>query len=45
VHAYDVLEHVDDVAETLEEIHRICRPGASLHVTVPHFSSANAFTT
>jgi len=44
VHAYDVLEHVDDVAKTLEEIHRICRPGASLHVTVPHFSSANAFT-
>jgi SAM-dependent methyltransferase len=44
VHAYDVLEHVDDVATTLEEIHRVCRPGASLHVTVPHFSSANAFT-
>ena len=44
VHAYDVLEHVEDVARTLEEIHRICRPGAVLHATVPHFSSANAFT-
>jgi SAM-dependent methyltransferase len=44
VHAYDVLEHVDDVAKTLEEIHRICRPGARLHATIPHFSSANAFT-
>ena len=44
VHAYDVLEHVEDVAKTLEEIHRICRPGARLHATVPHFSSANAFT-
>jgi predicted SAM-dependent methyltransferase len=44
VHAYDVLEHVQDVVRTLEEIHRICRPGARVHLTVPHFSSANAFT-
>jgi len=44
VHAYDVLEHVQDVVKALEEIHRICRPGAVLHATVPHFSSANAFT-
>jgi len=44
VYAYDVLEHVDDVARTLEEAHRVCRPGAILYVTVPHFSSANAFT-
>jgi SAM-dependent methyltransferase len=44
VHAYDVVEHLDDVVGTLEEIHRICRPGASVHLTVPHFSSSNAFT-
>ncbi|MBI4519856.1 MAG: methyltransferase domain-containing protein, partial [Gemmatimonadetes bacterium] len=44
VHAYDVIEHVADVVGTLEEIHRICRPGAVVHITVPHFSSANAFT-
>ena len=44
VHAYDVLEHLHDVVRTLEEIHRICRRGATVHVTVPHFSSANAFT-
>jgi SAM-dependent methyltransferase len=44
VHAYDVLEHVQDVVATLEEIHRICRSGARVHLTVPHFSSANAFT-
>jgi ubiquinone/menaquinone biosynthesis C-methylase UbiE len=42
--AYDVLEHVDDVPRVLEEIYRVSRAGASLHVTVPHFSSANAFT-
>jgi SAM-dependent methyltransferase len=44
VHAYDVLEHVHDVVRALEEIHRISRRGAVLHATVPHFSSANAFT-
>ena len=44
VHAYDVLEHVLEVPKVLEEVHRICRSSAVLHVTVPHFSSANAFT-
>jgi len=44
VHALDVLEHLENVVRALEEIHRICRHGAILHVTVPHFSSANAFT-
>jgi hypothetical protein len=28
----------------MEEIHRVCKPGARVHITVPHFSSANAFT-
>ena len=44
VFAYDVLEHVHDVVRALEEIHRVCRPSARVHITVPHFSSANAFT-
>lgn len=44
VHAYDVVEHLHDVVRTMEEIHRVCRAGASVHITVPHFSSANAFT-
>ena len=44
VHAYDVLEHLEDVVGTLEEIHRICRPGARVKLTVPHYSSANAYT-
>ena len=44
VHATDVLEHLQDVVQALEEIHRISRHGAVVHVTVPHFSSANAFT-
>lgn len=42
--AYDVIEHLDDVVATMEEIHRVCRDGAVVQITVPHFSSANAFT-
>jgi len=42
--AYDVIEHLDDVIATLEEVHRVCRDGAVVRITVPHFSSANAFT-
>jgi SAM-dependent methyltransferase len=42
--AYDVIEHLDDVIGTMEEIHRICQAGAVVKITVPHFSCANAFT-
>src|SRR4051812_18521041 len=44
VYAYDVVEHLRDVVATLEEIHRVCRPGARIKLTVPHYSSRNAFT-
>jgi ubiquinone/menaquinone biosynthesis C-methylase UbiE len=40
----DVLEHLDDTIRVLEELHRICRPGAAVHIVVPHFSSNGAFT-
>jgi len=42
--AYDVIEHLQDVVATLEEIHRVAREGAIVRITVPHFSSANAYT-
>jgi hypothetical protein len=44
VWAYDVLEHLDDVVAAMDEIHRVCAPGAVVRVTVPHFSCSNAFT-
>jgi SAM-dependent methyltransferase len=44
VRAYDVLEHLDDLVAVMDEIHRVCRPGAVLKLTVPHFSCSNAFT-
>lgn len=44
IFAFDVIEHLDDFLGTMEEIHRICAPGARIHISVPHFSSRNAFT-
>lgn len=44
VFAFDVIEHLGDVVRTMEEIYRVCRHDARVHITVPHFSSANAFT-
>ena len=42
--AYDVIEHLNDTVATMGEIHRVCRHGAVVQITVPHFSCANAFT-
>lgn len=44
VWAYDVIEHLDNVVAAMEEIHRVCRDGAVVKITVPHFSCCNAFT-
>lgn len=44
IHARDVIEHLDDILLTMEEIHRVARPGAIVRITVPHYSCANAFT-
>lgn len=44
VSAIDVIEHCADVVATMSEIHRVCRDGAMVHIAVPHFSCANAFT-
>jgi SAM-dependent methyltransferase len=42
--AFDVVEHLDDIVAAMSEIHRICTPGAMVHLTVPHFSSDGAYT-
>lgn len=44
VYAHDVIEHLHDIVATMEEIHRVCLAGAIVEITVPHFSSSNAFT-
>lgn len=38
VGAFDVIEHIPDVANFLNEIHRVLRPGGIAIVTVPAFS-------
>jgi len=42
--AYDVIEHLDNLVAVMEEIHRVCAPGAVVRITLPHYSCANAFT-
>lgn len=39
---WHVLEHLEDPRETLQEIHRILRPGGRLVVAVPNLASAQA---
>ena len=38
VYASHVLEHIDDLIKTMQEIHRICRKGAKIIIRGPHFS-------
>jgi SAM-dependent methyltransferase len=40
VHASHVLEHVDDLVSLMNEIWRVCKPGARVHVTIPHATSS-----
>jgi glycosyltransferase involved in cell wall biosynthesis len=42
--ATHVIEHLHDTVATMEEIHRVCRHGATVKIVTPHFSSPNAFT-
>lgn len=44
VRAFDVIEHLTDIVAVMEEIHRVCRDGAIVKITVPHYSARNAFT-
>lgn len=44
VYCYDILEHLPDTIATMEELHRVCKDGAIVTITTPHFTCANAFT-
>jgi SAM-dependent methyltransferase len=39
----DVIEHVREPIRVIEELHRVARPGARIHLRTPHFSSALAY--
>lgn len=38
-----VIEHVADVIATMEEIHRIARPGARVVIVTPHYTDFSSF--
>lgn len=40
IHAWNVIEHLDDVIAAMQEIHRIGSDGCEVHIRVPHFRSA-----
>jgi SAM-dependent methyltransferase len=40
----DVLEHVREPIRVVDELHRICRPGARIQLRTPHFSSMLAYS-
>ena len=40
----DVIEHVAQPIRVMEELHRVCRNGASIHIRTPHFSSLLAYS-
>lgn len=44
IHCKDILEHLQDLVHVMEEIHRVSKRGAQVHITTPHFSCANSYT-
>lgn len=42
--ASHVIEHVQDMVPFMREIHRILKPGGTVVVYTPHFSSVNSWT-
>jgi len=43
IRAIHVLEHVRDVLRTMEEFHRLLRPGGRLFIVTPHFSDFSSY--
>ncbi|MGD0500500.1 MAG: class I SAM-dependent methyltransferase [Bryobacteraceae bacterium] len=44
VHMSHIIEHMDDIVRGMKEVHRVCRTGADVFITTPHFSSHNSYT-
>jgi len=41
--AVHVIEHVSDVIRTIEEFHRLVRPGGAIHIVTPHYTDFSSF--
>jgi SAM-dependent methyltransferase len=44
VRLWSVLEHLRDVVAVVNEVYRVSKPGATVIIGTPHFSSVNAYT-
>ncbi|MCI5059303.1 MAG: class I SAM-dependent methyltransferase, partial [Flavobacteriales bacterium] len=44
IYMKDVLEHLSNTIKTLEEIHRIAKPGCEIFIAVPYWNSWEAIT-
>ncbi len=43
VHLSHIIEHIRNLVCFMEEVYRICRPGAQVQVIVPYYTSRGAF--
>jgi SAM-dependent methyltransferase len=43
VAAAHVVEHVADILKLFEELHRVCRAGATIRIATPHYTNPDAF--
>jgi SAM-dependent methyltransferase len=43
IRAIHVIEHLEDVVATMEECHRLLRPGGRLRVETPHYTDYSSF--
>lgn len=41
--AEDIIEHLDEVVATIEEIHRVLEVGGCVYITTPHFQHPNSW--
>ena len=44
VRAVHVIEHVADVVKTVEELHRVTRPGGTIYLVTPHYTDFSSFS-
>ncbi len=44
VHLSHVMEHILDLLPFMEEVFRVCKPGAEFHVAVPYYTSRKVFS-
>ena len=44
IEASHILEHINNLIDLMEELHRVCKNGAIINVTCPYFASVSAFS-